>query len=418
MILSVFGLMAQEAPYILSLDSCISMALTNNRKAVTARNNIDEAVSMKREAFTKYFPEIAAGGVAFWANHDIIQYNLLNIIELGMINRGKLAGVQAVQPVFMGGQIVNGNKLAGVGEDVAELRRQQTDNELRLTTEEMYWKLVTLKATRLTLTDGIATLDSLKKEVKAAVEAGVALNNDLLKVEIKRNSYLSELIDVENGITLMKMLLGQYVGLGITGNIEVLGEVPDEIPALPQNMYMATEEALPSTTDYRLLQKNVEAKSLEKRMEIGSHLPSVAFGAGWYYHDLFDQNHNFGALQIIVDIPLSGWWGGSYAIKRKDIALATAKIELEDLSEQIRIGIRDKWNNLTAAQRKMGIEKESVAQSEENLRLNRMYYEAGMSTISDLLDAETEVQKARSRYIASYGEYRSACAAYMIATGR
>ena len=418
MILSVFSLMAQEAPYILSLDSCISMALTNNRKAVTARNNIDEAVSMKREAFTKYFPEIAAGGVAFWANHDIIQYNLLNIIELGMINRGKLAGVQAVQPVFMGGQIVNGNKLAGVGEDVAELRRQQTDNELRLTTEEMYWKLVTLKATRLTLTDGIATLDSLKKEVKTAVEAGVALNNDLLKVEIKRNSYLSELIDVENGITLMKMLLGQYVGLGISGNIEVLGEVPDEIPALPQNMYMATEEALPATTDYRLLQKNVEAKSLEKRMEIGSHLPSVAFGAGWYYHDLFDQNHNFGALQIIVDIPLSGWWGGGYAIKRKDIALATAKIELEDLSEQIRIGIRDKWNNLTAAQRKMGIEKESVAQSEENLRLNRMYYEAGMSTISDLLDAETEVQKARSRYIASYGEYRSACAAYMIATGR
>ena len=59
-----------------------------------------------------------------------------------------MAGVQAMQPVFMGGQIINGNKLAAVGEDVARLRQQQSNDELRLTTESLYWKLVTLKATR------------------------------------------------------------------------------------------------------------------------------------------------------------------------------------------------------------------------------------------------------------------------------
>ena len=422
-ILSLFIFLAapmfcQNTPAPLSLDSCISMALGNNRKAITARNNVEAAISLKREAFTKYFPEIAATGLAFWANHDILQYNFLDILEIGIIKNGKMAGVQALQPIFTGGQIVNGNKLADVGAEVAKLRREQTNDELRLNTETMYWKLATLEATRATLNDAIATLDSLSREVNAAVEAGVVLKNDLLKVQIKRNSYIADLIDLENGIKLMKMLLGQYIGLGTEGNFTIDSSIPEEIPPFPSEIYVEAQQALPTTPDYKLLTKNVEAKKLEKRMTVGSNLPAVAFGAGWYYHDLLDQNHNFGALQIGVEIPLSGWWGGAYAIKRKNVELNNARLELEDLSEELKIEMQDKWNTLTAAHRKLEIEKEGIAQSNENLRLNRMYYEVGMSTISDLLEAETEQKQAKDRFITAYGNFCTAKAAYLIATGR
>ena len=415
-VLSTPALLAGETP--LSLDSCISLALANNRKAIVAHNNIEAAVNMKREAFTKYFPEISAAGLAFWANHDILQYNLLDIIELGIIKNGKVAGVQAMQPVFTGGQIVNGNKLADVGAEVAKLRKEQTENELRLTTETMYWKLVTLEASRRTLEDAVMTLDSLENEVNAAVEAGIALRNDLLKVQIKRNSYLADMVDMDNGILLMKMLLSQYVGLGVDGNISICAEIPMAVPPFPQELYTSSQDALPFTPDYRLLTKNVEAKKLEKRMTIGSNLPSVAFGAGWYYHDLLDQNHNLGALQIAVDIPLTAWWGGAYAIKRKNAELANARIELQDLSDDLMIEMQDKWNNLTAAHRKMEIEAQGISQSSENLRLNKMYYEAGMATVTDFLEAQTEFRQANDRYINAYGTFRTARAAYLIATGR
>ncbi len=51
--------------------------------------------------FTKYFPEVSATGVEVWTHNDVFQYNLLDIIEVGFINKGKMAGVQAMQPVFM-----------------------------------------------------------------------------------------------------------------------------------------------------------------------------------------------------------------------------------------------------------------------------------------------------------------------------
>ncbi len=89
----------------------------------------------------------------------------------------------------------------------------------------------------------------------------------------------------------------------------------------------------------------------------------MALGAGWFYHDLLEQNHNFGALMVAVNIPLSGWWGGSHAIKRKSLALENARNELTDLGEKLEIGMQDKWNSLTAAHRKMDIAYEGVGKA-------------------------------------------------------
>lgn len=418
LILSATAVRGAENVPVISLDSCLALTLKNNAAVRNAANNAHAAVELRKEAFTKYFPEISASGGAFWTHNDVFQYNILDIIEIGFLHKGKMASVQALQPVFMGGQIVNGNKLASVGEEVARLRRQQTDDELRLTAESLYWKLVTLKATRGALESAIALLDTLDRQIDVAYEAGLAMRNDLLKVQLKRNTYRTEMIDLDNGIKLVKMLLGQYMGLGTDGAFDVEGDVPEEVPAFPSELFLPASDALPSTVDYRLLEKNVEARRLEKRIEIGRNLPQVAVGAGWFYHDLLQQNHNFGALMIAVNIPLSGWWGGSHAIKRKSLALENARNELADLGEKLEIGMQEKWDNLTAAHRKMEIAAEGIGESNENLRLNRLYYETGMSTVADLLDAETSHKQALDDYIAAYGAFRTARTAYLIATAR
>lgn len=418
LILSATAVRGAENVPVISLDSCLALTLKNNAAVRNAANNARAAVELRKEAFTKYFPEISASGGAFWTHNDVFQYNILDIIEIGFMNKGKMASVQALQPVFMGGQIVNGNKLASVGEEVARLRRRQTDDELRLTAESLYWKLVTLKATRGALESAITLLDTLDRQIDVAYEAGLAMRNDLLKVQLRRNTYRTEMIDLDNGIKLVKMLLGQYMGLGTDGAFDVEGDVPEEVPAFPSELFLPAPDALPSTVDYRLLEKNLEARRLEKRIEIGRNLPQVAVGAGWFYHDLLQQNHNFGALMIAVNIPLSGWWGGSHAIKRKSLALENARNELTDLGKKLEIGMQEKWDNLTAAHRKMEIAAEGIGESNENLRLNRLYYDTGMSTITDLLDAETSHKQALDDYIAAYGAFRTAQTAYLIATAR
>ncbi len=208
------------------------------------------------------------------------------------------------------------------------------------------------------------------------------------------------------------------MGLGTEARVDVRAQVPDSVPEYPEALFIRTSEALDLTADHRLLVKNVEAKDLEKRMEVGNYLPQVGVGAGWFYHDVFNQDHNFGGVMVTVSVPLSGWWGGSHAIKRKKLELATARTELSNLGQKLEIEMSDKWDNLTAAHRKMVLASEAIAQSKENLRLNQAYYDAGMSTITDLLDAQTLYRQAQDDYTGAYGVFKLSEAQYLNATGR
>lgn len=403
---------------ILSLEQCIDMAVRNNAAMQRAENNTEAAKQQRREAFTKYFPEISAQGFGFRTHHYVLQYNLLNLLEIGMIKHGVMGGVQALQPIFTGGQIVNGNQLAKVGEAVAELQAKQTASEVRVTAEKYYWELATLKATAGSLAKGIELLDTLEYQVSVAVKAGIVTNNELLKVQLKRNDFASKMVDLENGIKLCRMVLSQYVGAPFNTPVDIDVAVPENVPPYPLNLRVDPAEALLQTNNYQLLVQQVKAAKLEKRMEVGKNLPTVLGGAGWYYHNVLEQGHNFGALMLAINIPISGWWGGSHAIKRKELAVKNAQLELDDLSEMLQINMQNKWDDLTAAHRKMEIASQAITQSAENLRLNREFYNAGTGTITDLLEAQTLNQEARDNYIAAYGTFRSAVAEYLSATGR
>ncbi|MDE6268090.1 MAG: TolC family protein [Muribaculaceae bacterium] len=410
---------AQTIPdSVYTLEQCKELALANNADIRTAENNLKAAIETRKEAFTKYFPEVSAGASAFKTHNDVVQYDVLDMFTLGIINKGKTAGIWALQPIFMGGQIVNGNKLAKVGEEAARIRKEQSADLVGLQTEALYWQLVTLKAQKKTVESALSMLKSLEAQVKAAVDAGIVTSNDLLKVNLKKNGFQSDLIDLDNGIELMKRLLAQQMGLGTEAKADINEIVPDSVPAYPSRLYMATSEALGQTADHKLLVKNVEAKALEKKMETGSYLPKVGVGAGWFYHDIFNQNHNFGGVMVTVSVPISGWWGGSHAIKRKSLELANARTELENLSQKLEIEMSDKWDNLTAAYRKMEIASEAIAQSKENLRITQAYYDAGMNTITDLLDAQTLYRQAQDDYIGAYGMFKISEAQYLNATGR
>ena len=85
---------------------------------------------------------------------------------------------------------------------------------------------------------------------------------------------------------------------------------------------------------------------------------------------------------------------------------------------KLEIEMSDKWNNLTSAHRKMAIAREAIGQSEENLRLNRAYYDAGMCTVTDMLEAEALNRQAEDDFTAAYGAFCVAYDEYLNATGR
>lgn len=120
-----------SAQRTLSLEECREMALENNAKMKNARLDVEGAREGKKEAFTKYFPNVSAVGTAFKANHGMMDMSVIpGLLELSMMDDGLLGGVTAIQPVFAGGQIVNGNKLADLALEVSRYQMRQSEDEV------------------------------------------------------------------------------------------------------------------------------------------------------------------------------------------------------------------------------------------------------------------------------------------------
>lgn len=400
-----------------TLDECLQQALANNVRMKNAENNKNIATQDKKNAFTKYFPSVSATGGGFIANNGLFNFEMSPEMQMSLMKNGVIGGVSASMPIFTGGQIVNGNKLAEVGEEVSRLQYNMSENEVRLTTENYFWQIITLKEKLQTLAAVETQLAQLTKDVEASVEAGITTRNDLLQIRLRQNETQSSRIQVENALALSRNLLAQYMGLGVD-SVDVAFPMNNQLPENPSDLFEVPENALARTSEYHLLQQNLKASRLQKDIAVGKNLPTVALGGGYFYENLMDKDHTFWMGFATVSIPLTAWWGGSHDIKKQKLQVRNAENQLEDQSQMLMIRMQQTWNDLNDAYKQVGIALSSIEQATENLRLQTDYYGAGTCTMSEWLDAQTLFQQSRDKYVEAFAQYEVKKREYLQATGR
>lgn len=404
--------------HIYTLDECINSALKYNVKVRNAENDLEMAKHDKKEAFTKYFPNISAVGSGFIANEPLVQMQMSPEAKMEMLKDGMLGGISATMPLFTGGQIVNGNKLAKLGVNMKALQKKQTDDEVRLEVERYFWQIVMLKEKLKTISLVEKQLERLETDVQASVDAGIVTRNDLLQVQLKKNDVLSGKIQLENSLNVSLSLLGQYIGAK-SDSIDVAFVVEEHLSESPQTLFCNHTDAVERTNEYGLLKQNLQASKLQYKMAVGKNLPTVAIGGGLVYDNfVMGQDQSFYMGFVTVSVPISGWWGGTHSIKKQKLQVKNAENLLNDNSEMLVIRMQNVWNTLNDSYRKAEIALLSVEQSLENLRLNMDYYSAGTATMSELLDAQTLYQQSRDKYVEAYTNYELSKREYLQATGR
>jgi len=427
-----------------SLDECRRMALENNIKIRSARYDIESAKAQQQEARLSYFPTVSGMGTYFHGSDYLMKEKITisqeqqaalaqTISALGLnpqalsgmstefkieqIKHGLIANVMAMQPIYAGGRITTGNKLANLQTDVKQLQLQQNENEVRQTVEQYYWQIVSLHEKQRTLDAAEAQLKSIKRDADNAVNAGVALKNDQLTVDLKLNEIAANRLKLNNGMKLAQRVLAQYMGIEGEADTEQMQQSQQSQLPTPASLYLSPDEAISQRVESQLLDKSVEAQKLQTRLKQGERLPSLAVGATLAYQDMT----KIGRTKVIglasLSIPISDWWSKT-GVKRQKLAEQKAEEERQDNLQLLRIQMQSCYDDLDAAYQQVQIAQKSIEQSEENLRMNRDFYKAGTSSMSDLLDAQTKHQQALDQMTDAVVAYQKARTAYLVATGR
>lgn len=449
-----FAAMAQTAATTsLSLAECQQMALANNRALQNARIDIDAAAEDKAIAFTNYFPQVSLSATGFIGAKDLMRstmdmtsfgqtygpalmqaglgellMNMPPTNDVSMVKKGVMANAVAMQPLFSGGQIIVGNKLAALQQEVRRLQYAMTEKDLLQSIAEYYWQIVGLSG-------NIATLDAVDEQLAAIhtltdnyVKAGVINRNDLLTVELKQQEMASARLQLNNGIELLRLVLAQLCGADVATFAVAVPELAGALDRLakPEDVFVTPAEAVLNREELALASKNVDAKTLQIKMERGKYLPTVAIGAAGLYQgiDMGDMSvanggsmYNMKTGNLVglatVSIPVTDWWSGKHALRKARLAQQQAENDRRDAEEKLQIDVLSSWNNLTEAYAQISIAQKSVASSTENLRLNRDQYGAGTLPISDLLDAVTLFTRAGNDLNSAIATYHSRMSDYL-----
>ena len=413
---------------ILTLEECKDMALKYNADIQTGKIDVEAARQTRKEAFTKYFPQISAGAATYKADDDHVKANIPDLtqlglpipaMEVGMFEKGNLVTVSALQPVFAGGQIVNSNKLAKTALDASILQLDMTTDKVELETENYYWKIVSLKEAEKTINILDTLLQSLHKDVSLAIKAGITTQNDLLTVQLKQNELQSTRLQVENGIRLSCMALSQYIGLPLDSAEYI--DVPEFSSCItgPGDYLVDHQSVLSSLSSYKLLEKNVEVHKLKRKISLGEQLPTVGVGVSYAYEDfMFDKSRNHFIMMATVSVPISDWWGGSHKVKRAKLEEKKAIRQQQDGNEKLQLKMQQSWNLLTESYKQITLAESAVKESRENLRMQTNNYKTGVSSLSELLDAQSIFQESRNRYTDACIDYQIKVTQYLQDTGR
>ncbi|MGN0190172.1 MAG: efflux RND transporter permease subunit, partial [Candidatus Cryptobacteroides sp.] len=408
----------------LSLEDCRNMALSNAAAQKNAELDVQAAIYQKQEAFAEYFPRVSASAFGYWSLNPMIEIgvsdilgkseaaiNLTNKIEdyagLYGINtsyeafkRGYSASVMALQPVYAGGRIVNGNRLAGLGIEAAGLQRDIQKRKTVRDVDEIWWQIASVQD-KLEVLDYLdSTLDTLYSNVSAAVASGLASETDLLQLEIRKTELKAGRKQAEGGLKLLRLNLFNTIGqpfstLRATATeerpylediaLECVSELPDE----PQSYWRDEDEVVSGMSENRLLDIQVQARQLEKKMAIGEALPQIAVGATTGYSNLYEKGRVNLVAFATVQIPLTDWGKTSRKALRLDTQVRKAENDREYLQEQLRVQVGKLWLEMETAYDnwQIAVESESVARRLYEVALSN--YTAGIVPLQDLLQAET-----------------------------
>jgi len=426
-----------QAQQKLTLETCREKALQNNKARAIAEKTEEKTAYEAKSYFANFFPKISAAGSYLYSNTSMNktlsgnylptylpdpatgqlkpniqtmpdgspvigadgnpvfkEYAYFPDMSFDLKLSTYLAGIQAEQPIYMGGKIHSAYKMSLIGKDIARLNLNLSRAEIIVETDEAYWLHLKAIETKKVVIAFRNVVEELYHNVEEAYKTGMKTKNDVLKVQVQINKAELQLQQAENAIRLSRMNLCRIIGMPLTSDIAI-SETFDDIP-------IETVRSIDYTArpEYSILEKQIELKNQQVKLVQSDFLPNIGILANYgYMHGLelngtpFIDRTSFSAL-LSVKIPIFHWGEGLNKIRAAKAEKQILQLQREDFNEKMELEMRKALDKCEEAKLEVNLTVRSLEQAEENMQTSHNHYEAGMETLANYLEAQTLWQQA------------------------
>ena len=251
----------------------------------------------------------------------------------------------------------------------------------------------------------------------------MAVENDLLRINAKKSEIQYNLQKAETGADLCRMMLCNYIGVDLDTQINPADE--EIVITMPENM----DEDISNLPEMQMLSQGVLAKKKQVKMALGEYLPSLVgmFGYSAYGGIMVDgvsypfsskMKSDGASAMVMLSVPIWNWGMGKKSVKKAKLDVLNAQLDLQRNQRLLAIQARSAVKNVQNGYLQVQTAQLGAQQSDENLRVMNDRYENAMSTLTDLLDAQSQWQQAQSNLIEAQTQYKIYQTEYLKAVGR
>ena len=381
---------------------------------------IEKTQALKQQVFTKFFPQLSVRSLGYYAANPLIHFGIEDIQssdmrellqdiyeivesesdikkEVDLMKSGASASLIAVQPLFAGGRIVNGNKLANIGIEASQLQADIKERDILESVESSFFLVTGLQEKVATVDAALTLIDSLDRVVNMAYANGLVTRSDLLQLDLKRNEMLSNKQKLSSGLRLSRRLLCQQIGIDPTDSLVFRSaRVPAGITPGSADVPVGNQSCK-SRPEHRLLQLNVDAELLRKKITIGEAMPQLAIVGAAYYGNIIKDDPTGNAVALLsLSIPITGWLETHHKLQQHDVAIDQARMMQDHYSQMMSLEEDKAYSDMMDAWSMLLADSAALALASENYRLSTLNYQAGNATLSDVLQAHALLLQAQN----------------------
>lgn len=429
LLISVFNINS-AAQQLLSLEQCRQLAIENNKALKIASEQEKIAYYNKKDALTKFFPEIQflGGYMHNQKNLHLISSSAIpsaiplpvpigevssipipdnirdGIWKMGEVDIKNIwaGGFNLTQPIFMGGKIIAYNNLRSYAEELAKTMKETQMTDVIVEVDNAYWQVVSVANKRKLAGAYVELMKKMDSDISAMEQEGVVTKADRLSVNVKLNEAEMTLTKAENGLSLAKMLLTQICGLEISDEITLQDENLDNLIINGENETMPNiDEALTNRTEIRSLELATKIYGKQEKIAQADFMPNLAFTANylWTNPNLFDGfEKKFGGMWnvgVVLKVPLN-FVSSSAKLNAAKAETRIKRFELAEAKEKITLQINQSVYKLNEANKKLASTQKNTEKADENLRYANAGFEEGVIAASDVMAAHTAWLAAHS----------------------
>jgi outer membrane protein len=394
----------------MSLKSCVDYALKNHLNNAIAKNEILLANEKAKEALAGYLPQVNLN-VTFDDNLkrqvSVIPAGAFspNEIRVQFGNQYNTNATAHLDQVIYDKSMLLGLKAAEPNNQLAVLKKEQVEDNLIYSTSNAYFQvLVYVEQERITL-ENEKKYRELLDILKLRLEKGVIKKTDFDRTKSTLNNILSQKSIIQANKTVALNRLKNVIGMSLNEEIKVL-----EIINYESQTQLERENSLDvnNILDYKILNNNIMLQELDVKRKQAAFLPTVSmygrYGVMSFGNDFgksFTKWIDFSSIGLKVNVPIFSGYRKSSQLKQSEISLLNARTNQRLALENLNLAFQNSSSLILKSRTDLTINKENLAFAKEVFESSTLEYQKGVSTLSDLLNADYSYKEAQSNYVTS-----------------